>query len=159
MKFLFIILCFLILPSYGQKKVGKSYYSYPSRTIEVQINDTCIFWRVCHQHIGIDKGTIYHYDKKNDTLYIIKTDFSGNKYKQAIIKKDKYLDYVYNENCGMLFKRDGIFFRLKTWYVYRTTRHENKNLVLELYSRIKRLKVFNKICDMPQVRAEFYELQ
>jgi hypothetical protein len=151
-----MILCCISFSSFSQK-ISKKYYSYPDRILEIQISDTIILWRntIVVNNV-VEKSDTLHCTKKGDTLFIKEKTTYDNK-NQVIIRKGKYLDYIrydkkesLSENsCGILFKRNNVFFKSKRKQIIKTTNRETYNRILELHSRLKRLEIFGKDCDAP----------
>jgi len=151
---LIIIALYCIIINSNSQKTGRKYFSYPDRILEIQINDTYILWRntIVVNDI-VEKSDTLYYTKKGDTLFIKEKTIYGNQ-NQIIIKKRKYLDYIrYNEKeyidnncCGILFKKNNLFFKNKRKQIISTTNRETYNRILELHCRLKRLEIFGKAC-------------
>jgi len=152
-RFLVIILFFNSFSLISQK-LSREYFSYPDRILEIQINDAYILWRntIIVNNV-VEKSDTLSYSKKGDTLFIKEKTIYDNK-KQMVIIKGKYLDYIRYDNteyldidcCGVLFKKDNLFFKYKRKQIIQSTSRETYNRILELHSRLKRLEIFGKGC-------------
>lgn len=151
-NFILFILFIISFNLFSQK-----YFSYPDKILEIQINDTYLLLRntIVVNNV-IEKPDTLHYTQSSDTLFIKEKTNYGNQ-NQIIIIKGKYLDYIRydkkeylnNDCCGIIFKKNNLFFNYKKNKIIRTTTRKTYNRILELHSRLKRLEVFGKGCNNP----------
>ena len=146
--FLLFLFTFVILDVFSQK-----YFSYPDRNIEIQLKDTILIWKDHKSYGGIKTADkIFHFYYKGDTLVIREKTIYGNK-SQIAIKKGNYLDLINviegDSGCGMLFRRNSLYFKYKSKRIMKNTSRTTYNRMIHLHSRLKRLEIFGRGCNNP----------
>jgi hypothetical protein len=130
---------------------AQTYYLFPNRTTKLILKDSLLLEK--HWKADVYDDTSY-FTLSGDTIIVF--DKTGKKENYFMLKKGNYLTsvglskkYYINDfyNCGLLYKRNTIFFIMRSYVFARNYKTRAKfEIYGELIARKKRLKIFNRHC-------------
>jgi len=130
---------------------AQTYYLFPNRTTELILKDSLLLrkhWKADvydTSYYTLSGDTIILFDKtgKKDSIYFMLK--KGNYLTFVVLSNKYYINDFYN--CGSLYKRNTIFFIMRSYVFARNYKTRAKfEIYGELIARKKRLKIFNRHC-------------